>query len=253
MAYRQLAPLGQPLGLGHTGSGWLGGEPALPLQLCKCRYNPCLAAWRPRPGRRSHRRTRPGTTGRVSGDVRPPRDRPCWSRHSWWSSAVLGETDRQTFSRNSPLRVMRSRPRPRAAPESPPETRKEHRHPAGSPTPGPAARDGRRLRAGGPRRPGRRPCPPSGGPSTERTCGGGTPSRTESHPHVSPMAPVVRERRPGVPSRRRRVRAWRRSSGPGMGFAESYVVFASDPGVTVTSVKYRGQALPRRLRVAPRR
>ncbi|MEU4062561.1 hypothetical protein AB0F25_09005 [Streptomyces wedmorensis] len=31
--------------------------------------------------------------------------------------------------------------------------------------------------------------------------------------------------------------------GPGMGFAESYVVFVSRPGATVTSVKYRGQEL----------
>ncbi|MEV5970357.1 hypothetical protein [Streptomyces sp. NPDC051921] len=29
--------------------------------------------------------------------------------------------------------------------------------------------------------------------------------------------------------------------GPGMGFAESYVVFVSGPGATVTSVKYRGK------------
>ncbi|MFB6838540.1 hypothetical protein [Streptomyces sp. NPDC056361] len=35
--------------------------------------------------------------------------------------------------------------------------------------------------------------------------------------------------------------------GPGMGFAESYVVFASQPGAMVTSVKYRGKELSWRL------
>ncbi|MGW6394216.1 hypothetical protein ACWFR1_27790 [Streptomyces sp. NPDC055103] len=43
--------------------------------------------------------------------------------------------------------------------------------------------------------------------------------------------------------------------GPGMGFAESYVVFTAERGTSVTSVKYQGQQLSWRLvrRLAPER
>ncbi|MDX2748348.1 MULTISPECIES: hypothetical protein [Streptomyces] len=35
--------------------------------------------------------------------------------------------------------------------------------------------------------------------------------------------------------------------GPGMGFAESYIVFSAEPGVTVKTVKYRGREVPWRF------